>query len=68
MASSSHHNRLINLMLSLYGVGAIILALSGLFLIPTFGWQITYQCSTTLKILQYGRSRCKSKCHARVWW
>ena len=42
MAPSSHRNRLINLMLSFYGVGAIISALSGLFLIPTFGWEVTF--------------------------
>ena len=42
MAPTTHRNRLINIMLSFYGVGAIISGLSGLFLIPTFGWKITF--------------------------
>lgn len=42
MAPNTHRNRLINLVLSFYGVGAIISGLSGLFLIPKFGWQTTF--------------------------
>ncbi|MEO9300784.1 MULTISPECIES: MFS transporter [Acinetobacter] len=42
MAPSTHRNRLINFVLAFYGVGAIISGLSGLFLIPKFGWQITF--------------------------
>lgn len=42
MAPGAYRNRLINLVLSFYGVGAIISGLSALFLIPKFGWQITF--------------------------
>ncbi|SEO25225.1 MFS transporter [Acinetobacter sp. yr461] len=42
MAPSTHRNRLINFVLAFYGVGAIISGLAGLFLIPRFGWQITF--------------------------
>ncbi|MHA3084195.1 MFS transporter [Acinetobacter sp. ANC 5383] len=42
MAPSTYRNRLINFVLSFYGVGAIISGLSALFLIPKFGWQITF--------------------------
>lgn len=42
MAPSMYRNRLINFVLAFYGVGAIISGLSGLFLIPAFGWQVTF--------------------------
>lgn len=42
MAPGTHRNRLINLVLAFYGVGAIISGLAGLLLIPTFGWQATF--------------------------
>lgn len=42
MAPGTHRNRLINFVLAFYGVGAIISGLSGLFLIPAFGWQVTF--------------------------
>ena len=42
MAPSTHRNRLINFMLAMYGVGAILSGLAGLFLIPAFGWQSVF--------------------------
>ncbi|MZY05525.1 MFS transporter [Acinetobacter pittii] len=42
MSPNTHRNRLITLMLSFYGVGAILSGISGLFFIPRFGWQITF--------------------------
>lgn len=42
MAPSTHRNRLITLVLAFYGVGAILSGLSGLFFIPSIGWQITF--------------------------
>lgn len=42
MTPGTHRNRLINLVLAFYGVGAILSGLSGLFFIPKFGWQITF--------------------------
>lgn len=42
MAPGAYRNRLINFVLSFYGLGAIISGLSALFLIPRFGWQITF--------------------------
>lgn len=42
MSPNTHRNRLITLMLSFYGIGAILSGISGLFFIPRFGWQITF--------------------------
>ena len=47
MAPGSHRNRLINLVLAFYGVGAILSGLAGLFLIPVFGWQATFWIAGT---------------------
>lgn len=42
MAPSDYRNRLINFMLAMYGVGAILSGLAGLFLIPVLGWQAVF--------------------------
>lgn len=42
MAPSHYRNRLINFMLAIYGVGAILSGLAGLFLIPVLGWQSVF--------------------------
>ncbi len=42
MAPSAYRNRLINFMLAMYGVGAILSGLAGLFVIPAFGWQSVF--------------------------
>lgn len=42
MSPNTHRNRLITLMLSFYGIGAILSGISGLYFIPRFGWQITF--------------------------
>lgn len=42
MSPATHRNRLITIVLALYGVGAILSGISGLYFIPRMGWEVTF--------------------------